>query len=110
MRLRLTEAQVWDVENLGVRIFVFHQSALSTMRNVLETALLFSPTHTKGCTCFEALASWTGVEAKAAERNVDFLRKYRGIEMKCPTFFYHLLSTHLFKRDLFLGPGRMWSR
>ena len=83
MLLRLTEAQIWDVENLGVRIFAFHQSALATMRSVLETALLFSPMHTKGAWQY-ALRPWSlGVEAKAAERNADFLRKYMGIEMKC---------------------------
>ena len=45
---RLTEAQTWDVDNLGVRIFLFHESGLATMRSLLETALLFTPLHTKG--------------------------------------------------------------
>eukprot|EP00913_Durusdinium_trenchii_P012680 g11907.t1 len=60
----LTEAQTWDVDNLGVRIFLFHESGLATMRSLLETALLFTPLHTKG------------VAPLAAKRNVDFLKKY----------------------------------
>ncbi|CAL1133595.1 unnamed protein product [Cladocopium goreaui] len=66
----LTEPQTWDVDNLGVRIFAFHENALATMRSVLDTALLFAPLHTKG------------VAPLAAQRNVDFLEKYMGIEMK----------------------------
>ncbi|CAK9117729.1 unnamed protein product [Durusdinium trenchii] len=66
----LTEAQTWDVDNLGVRIFLFHESGLATMRSLLETALLFTPLHTKG------------VAPLAAKRNVDFLKKYMGIDIK----------------------------
>jgi len=66
----LTEAQTWDVDNLGVRIFAFHDNAVATMRSVLETALLFTPLHTQG------------VAPLAAKRNVDFLTKYLGTEMK----------------------------
>ena len=66
----LTEAQTWDVDTLGLRVFAFHQNAIATVRSLLETALLFTPLHTKG------------VAPLAAKRNVDFLTKYRGIEMK----------------------------
>eukprot|EP00438_Fugacium_kawagutii_P011774 Skav222948 [mRNA] locus=scaffold1489:633176:637151:+ [translate_table: standard] len=68
----LTEAQTWDVDNLGIRIFTFQENAVATMRSVLETALLFTPLHTKG------------VAPLAAKRNVDFLTKYLGTEMKQP--------------------------
>ena len=47
-KLRLTEAQTWDVDTLGLRVFAFHQNAIATVRSLLETALLFTPLHTKG--------------------------------------------------------------
>ena len=47
---RLTEAQTWDVDNLGVRIFAFHENAVAIVRSLLETALLFTALHTKGGT------------------------------------------------------------
>ncbi|CAJ1334007.1 unnamed protein product [Effrenium voratum] len=66
----LTDAQTWDVDTLGMRIFMFHESSLATVRNLLETALLFVPEKTKG------------VPSLIAQRNLKFLRDYVGIDMK----------------------------
>ena len=147
-KLRLTEAQTWDVDTLGLRVFAFHQNAIATVRSLLETALLFTPLHTKGkgggrkevkwvnqtpwfvlrellrvlekkghlkSVCYlTPTRSWvvwdvwpnterqvlvkkklsvawisctaSGVAPLAAKRNVDFLTKYVGIEMKMLVF------------------------
>ena len=62
---RLTEPQTWDVDNLGVRIFAFHENALATMRSVLDTALLFAPLHTKGRTSAAGLRWGSNVKSPA---------------------------------------------
>mmetsp|Transcript_84665 Transcript_84665/g.168130 ORF Transcript_84665/g.168130 Transcript_84665/m.168130 type:complete len:666 (-) Transcript_84665:59-2056(-) len=66
----LTESEVWDVESLGVRVFFFPAGVLGTVRQILETALLFVPLSRKS------------VPPQAAQRNVDFLKRYVGIDMK----------------------------
>ena len=45
---RLTESQIWDVDTLGIRVFTFQENPLATVRNILETALLFVPDQTRG--------------------------------------------------------------
>ena len=62
---RLTEPQTWDVDNLGVRIFAFHENALATMRSVLDTALLFAPLHTKGRTSAAGMRWGSNVKSPA---------------------------------------------
>ncbi|OLP98629.1 hypothetical protein AK812_SmicGene18900 [Symbiodinium microadriaticum] len=67
---KLTESQIWDVDTLGIRVFTFQENPLATVRNILETALLFVPDQTRG------------VESYFAKRNVEFLRNYVGASLK----------------------------
>ena len=36
------------METLGIRVFTFQENPLATVRNILETALLFVPDQTRG--------------------------------------------------------------
>eukprot|EP00927_Polykrikos_kofoidii_P050599 TRINITY_DN44490_c0_g1_i1.p1 TRINITY_DN44490_c0_g1~~TRINITY_DN44490_c0_g1_i1.p1 ORF type:complete len:666 (-),score=95.04 TRINITY_DN44490_c0_g1_i1:195-2192(-) len=66
----LTESEVWDVETLGFRVFTFPTTLLDTVTSVLETAFLFVPLLSQGvCPLAEA-------------RNLDFLKRYAGINME----------------------------
>ena len=64
LRPRLTESQVWDVETLGIRVFTFQDNPLVTVRNILETALLFAPDRTRG-----PCDSWVSTVARVIPLN-----------------------------------------
>jgi len=65
----LTDSEVWDLKTLGVRVFQFRDGPVDTVTDILETVLMFLSDLTKS------------VPASIAERNVNFLRRYRGVDM-----------------------------
>jgi len=65
----LNEDQVWDVTTLGVRVFRFRDGPLATLRDVLETAMLFIPEAIKIPPAF------------VIEKNVEFLETYAKVPM-----------------------------
>ena len=61
--LRPTKGQIYDIENVGLRIFKFNVSVRETLYSLYKTLLLFKPITTKA------------VDEKSAELNMDFLGK-----------------------------------
>lgn len=66
----ITEAEVWDREVKGVRLFLFANSAATTLSNILKTFETFIPEFTKR------------VPTKVAELNIDLLQKYSQFEIQ----------------------------
>jgi len=64
-----SSANVWDATHNGIRVFTFNGSLQSTLNSIAKTAELFEPCATKPVAGF------------AANVNIDFLSKYRGINM-----------------------------
>lgn len=66
----LSTSEQWDIQHLGIRIFQFRNGPSETLLAVLDTALLFTGTLTKG------------VSSRASTRNIDFLSVFRGMALK----------------------------
>jgi hypothetical protein len=60
----LTEAEQWDVDTNGVRVFRFLADRITTLSNILVTIDMFLPQFT------------LRVPPGVAEKNIDFMRKY----------------------------------
>ena len=58
------DAEKWDLDTKGVRVFEYMTDAKTTVANLLETVLLFIPEFTQN------------VDPLSAKRNVDFMAKY----------------------------------
>lgn len=71
----LTEAERWDVDTNGIRVFRFLNDRITTLSNLLVTIDMFLPQFTQR------------VPPGVAEKNIDFMRKYPqfDIEKRDPT-------------------------
>lgn len=67
---KLSQSEVWDVDMLGIRAFRFRDGPMNLVRDLFETALLFTGEILKSPPAF------------ALQHNVDFLQRYMGITMK----------------------------
>jgi hypothetical protein len=56
---------VWDIQKKGVRIFVPTDGTLDTVRNLLDTLLLFVP----------LIPGVKSIPSFSAKSNLDFLKK-----------------------------------
>lgn len=65
----LTESEVWDVNHLGVRVFQLRDGPLDTVLDILDTVMMFLSDLTRR------------VPASIASRNVNFLKRYAGVDM-----------------------------
>jgi hypothetical protein len=65
----LTEAEQWDLETKGIRIFRFAEDGPTTLANIAETFKLFIPSFTKH------------VPAAIAELNIELFRDYAHFEV-----------------------------
>lgn len=60
----ITEAEQWDVDTNGIRVFRFLNDRITTLSNLLVTLDMFLPQFTQR------------VPPGVAEKNIDFMRKY----------------------------------
>jgi len=65
-----TDAEKWDIDNKGVRVFNFLTEEKVTIANLMQTILLFIPEFTKP------------VDPASAKRNVDFMARYPQFTME----------------------------
>jgi len=66
----VSNAELWDLKNKGVRVMEFLTDKSTTVANLLETVLMFIPEFTKQ------------VDPLSAARNVDFMAKYPQVVME----------------------------
>jgi len=71
IRVSNAEARVWDAKTRGVRIFYMHGQTDNLVWSVLHTARLFQP----------LIGDTPSVWPDGAAANLDFLKKYAGIDM-----------------------------
>jgi hypothetical protein len=65
----LTDAEKWDLETKGIRIFRFHEDRPTTLANIVKTFEMFVPEFTKR------------VPTTVAQMNIDMLQKYSKFEI-----------------------------
>ena len=70
----LTEAEQWDLDTNGIRLFHFTNSTLTTIGQIIDTALLFVPALTRA-----------SVPASCAARNLKFMADYANRNMPART-------------------------
>jgi len=66
----ITESETWDIQNKGIRVFLFQSDAGTLIANLLKTVELFIP-----------VIVGPGVGTTAAEANVEFLSEYAHKDM-----------------------------
>lgn len=66
----ITDSELWDIENRGVRIYRHHFNQATTMSNLIQTVALFIPEFTQE------------VPDEIAAMNIDFLKKYTGFDIQ----------------------------
>lgn len=69
----LTPAEQWDLDTNGIRLFHFANSTLTTVGQIIDTALMFAPMLSKS------------VSSAAAARNTKFMAEYANRDMKART-------------------------
>jgi hypothetical protein len=62
----VTDAELWDIDNKGVRLFRYVNDKITTVSNLIETLKMFVPETTQE------------VSEEAAMINIDFMKKYTG--------------------------------
>ena len=65
----VTDAELWDHENKGVRVYYYVNDKITTISNLVETIKLFQPETTMA------------VSEESALLNIDFMKKYAGFDM-----------------------------
>jgi len=93
----LTEAERWDIENKGLRVFRFEVSMKDAAESLLATAHMFEPLITKHPT------------RKASEANIKFLKNYVGVDMlprSIPTVDADKYASSIYSGD-FIGVIRL---
>jgi hypothetical protein len=87
----IRDAEQWDLDTKGIRVFMYNTDTPTTMANVLETVGLFIPEFTHA------------VDPVSAARNVDFLNRYSqfGIEKRDPVSSVPPMEREVHSGDFF---------
>eukprot|EP00494_Astrolonche_serrata_P030082 UN30349 len=67
---KLSVSELWDIQTKGIRIFQFKEGAAKTIGSLTDTVEMFTPMAMKK------------PSKNAEEKNVEFLKKYVGIDMQ----------------------------
>jgi hypothetical protein len=87
--------ELWDLLHSGVRVFEFQDNIKNLLSDVAQTAELFISDATQGVPKF------------VAQKNMDFLKKYRGIDMQPRTTTDNVLNETQIQSGDFFGIIRL---